>query len=92
MINHRGNRLTLDRPIVYQIKVPGVINPSEVTWATGLEVSCEGDPPISILTGVLDQAALHGLLRRLYSIGFPLISVQWTEGGSIKNKPQSRET
>lgn len=37
--------------------------------------------PITILTGDLDQAALHGLLRCLYSIGLPLISVLWIERG-----------
>lgn len=31
--------------------------------------------PITTLTGTFDQAALHGLLRRLYSLGLPLISV-----------------
>ena len=31
--------------------------------------------PVTTLTGTLDQAALHGLLRRLYSLGIPLISV-----------------
>ena len=31
--------------------------------------------PITILTGMLDQAALLGLLRQLYSLGLPLISV-----------------
>jgi hypothetical protein len=31
--------------------------------------------PVTTLTGAVDQAALHGLLRRLYSLGLPLISV-----------------
>ena len=31
--------------------------------------------PVTFLTGTLDQAALLGLLRRLYSLGLPLISV-----------------
>jgi hypothetical protein len=43
-------------------------------------VESEGDgPPISTLTGTVDQAALHGLLRRLYSLGVPLISVNCVE-------------
>ena len=33
--------------------------------------------PVTTLTSALDQAALHGLLRRLYSLGLPLISVVW---------------
>jgi hypothetical protein len=33
------------------------------------------DLPVTTLTGTVDQAALHGLLRRLYSLCLPLISV-----------------
>ena len=45
-------------------------------------VESEGDdPPITTLTGTVDQAALQGLLRRLYSLGLLLISVNCVEGG-----------
>jgi hypothetical protein len=41
-----------------------------------IAVESEGDgPPITTLTGTVDQAALQGLLRRLYSLGLPLLSV-----------------
>ena len=47
---------------------------------TTVAVESEGDgPPVTTLTGTLDQAALHGLLRRLYSLGLPLISVNCVE-------------
>ena len=47
-----------------------------------IKVESEGDgPPITTLTGTVDQAALQGLLRRLYSLGLPLISVNWVESG-----------
>jgi hypothetical protein len=43
-----------------------------------IDVDSAGDgPPVTTLTGALDQAALQGLLRRLYSLGLPLISVNW---------------
>lgn len=29
----------------------------------------------------VDQAALHGLLRRLYALGLPLISADWVVSG-----------
>jgi hypothetical protein len=49
-----------------------------------ITVESEGDgPPVTTLTGtVADQAALQGLLRRLYSLGLPLISVNCVECGS----------
>lgn len=71
-------KLTLDQPARYEIKVPGRIDISRAEWASDMEIDVywEGEgPPITTLTGVLDQAALHGLLRRLYSLGLPLISV-----------------
>ncbi len=70
-------KLTLDRPATYQIKVPGHLDESWSDWAgMTVTVESEGDgPPITIMTGTVDQAALQGLLRRLYSLGLPLISV-----------------
>ena len=45
-----------------------------------IEIEDEGsDAPVTVLTGEVEQAALHGLLRRLYSLGLPLISVICTE-------------
>jgi hypothetical protein len=75
-----GRKLTLDRPVTYQIKVPGHLDESWSDWAGGMTIAVEvgGDgPPVTTLTGVVDQAALQGLLRRLYSLGLPLISVIW---------------
>jgi len=72
-------KLTLDQPATYQIKVPGHLDESWSEWAGGMTITVEnGDdgPPITTLTGIVaDQAALHGLLRRLYSLGLPLLSV-----------------
>ena len=74
-------KLTLDRPVTYQIKVPGHIGESWSDWVGGMTITVESegdDPPVTTLTGVVaDQAALQGLLRRLYSLGLPLISVNW---------------
>ena len=67
-----------DRPATYQIKVPGELDASWSEWAglMTIVVESEGDgPPITTLTGTVDQAALQGLLRRLFSLGLPLISV-----------------
>jgi hypothetical protein len=46
-----------------------------------ITVESESDgPPVTTLTGTVDQAALQGMLRRLYSMGLPLISVNLVEG------------
>jgi len=78
-------KLTLDRPATYQTKVPGYFDESWSDWAGGMTITVESEgdgPPVTTLTGTLDQAALQGLLRRLYSLGFPLISVHCVECGS----------
>jgi hypothetical protein len=71
-------KLTLDRQVTYEIKVPGELDASWIEWAESmtLKVDSEGDDiPITTLTGRFDQAGLQGILRRLYSLGLPLISV-----------------
>ena len=78
-------KLTLDRPSIYQIKVPGHLDQSWSEWTGGMKVTVENkdaSPPFTTLTGTVDQAALQGLLRWLYSLGLPLISVNWVECGS----------
>ena len=85
--NERGNqtimskakrKLTLSQPATYQIKVPGEIDVSWSVWAEKMTITVESEdegPPTTTLTGKVDQAALHGVLRRLYSFGLPLLSV-----------------
>jgi hypothetical protein len=81
-MNEFKQKLTLDRPATYHIKVPGQLNESWSEWAGSMTIlaNSEGDgSPITIITGTFDQAALQGLLRRLYSLGLPLISVNCIE-------------
>jgi hypothetical protein len=82
MMNELNGKLTLDRPMAYEIRVPGVLDENMTEW--GCEISIEvknedNNSCISLLKGTFDQAALLGLLRRLYSQGSPLISVTCVE-------------
>ena len=43
------NQPSLDRPATYQIKLPGQMDLNLVDWTTELEVSREGNPPVTIL-------------------------------------------
>jgi hypothetical protein len=83
MMKKARQKLTLDRPATYQIKVPGHIGESWSDWIGGMTITVESEgdgSPVTTLTGtVADQAALQGLLRRLYSLGLPLISVNCVE-------------
>ena len=79
MIEKNKQKLTLDQPITYHIKVPELLDDGWSDWEGAITVMDESDDnglPITTLTGTFDQAALQGLLRHLYSLGLPLISVQ----------------
>jgi hypothetical protein len=72
-------KLTLDQPVTYQIKIPGTFDEDKSEWNGGIRILREWDKyglPITVLIATVDQAALHSLLRRLYSMGLPLISIQ----------------
>jgi len=69
-------QLTLARPITYQIKVPGQLDESWSEWNKEIVIHFSDEPAITTLTGAMDQAALHGLLRRLHAFGLPVISVR----------------
>jgi hypothetical protein len=78
MMKDTKQKLTLDRPATYRIKVPGHLDESWSDWDGKMTITVECDVdglPVTTLTGIVDQAALQGLLRRLYSLGLPLISV-----------------
>jgi hypothetical protein len=78
MMKKAKQKLTLDRPATYQIKVPGELDESRSEWARRMVIRVERDDdglPVTTLTGTVDQAALQSLLRQLYSLGLPLISV-----------------
>jgi hypothetical protein len=65
----------MDKPTIYQIRVKGHLDSTLVEWFEGLTISnLEGGE--AVLSGSLpDQAALHGILKRISSLGISLISV-----------------
>ena len=62
----------------YEIRVKGQLGPQWSGWFEGLAITlADGD---TLLTGpVIDQAALHGLLKKVRDLGLPLLSVQCVE-------------
>ena len=64
-----------DRPWRCEIRIKGHLDDRRAVWFEGLTITREenGD---TLLTGqVVDQAALHGLLKKVRDLGMPLISV-----------------
>jgi hypothetical protein len=71
-----------DGPMVYQVRIRGLLDGRWSDWFDGMTVSAT-DNGDTLLTGpVEDQAALHGLLKKVRDSGLPLISVTCLEVGT----------
>ena len=71
--------------MVYQIKLKGQLGNQWTDWFGGLTLTLEenGD---TLLTGpVIDQAALHGLLKKVRDLGMPLVSVSLVDPDQSSN-------
>ena len=75
MSNELNPKTDPSQPVVYQIRVKGHLGHEWTDWFEGLTVTLEEDGT-TLLTGpVIDQAALHGLLKKVRDLGLPLVSV-----------------
>jgi len=61
--------------MVYHIRIKGHLGSRWTEWFGGMVITLEGNGD-TLLTGpVVDQAALHGVLRKVRDLGLPLLSV-----------------
>ena len=67
------------QPMLYQIRIKGHLDADWTDWLDGLTVTLEKSSH-TLLTGPgVDQAALHGLLKKIWDLGMALISVNTLE-------------
>jgi hypothetical protein len=81
--------LSMDKPATYyRVKVQGRLTENWSDWFSGMTVTFEGgSAPITTLTGaVADQAALRGMLCKLWDLNLTLISVRRIEADSKKEE------
>ena len=87
MSNELEPKTNSDQPVVYQIRIKGHLGHQWTDWFEGLTITLEEDGD-TLLTGpVVDQAALHGLLKKVRDLGMPLVSVSPLEPGSSPTLP-----
>jgi hypothetical protein len=78
------NELVPDQPVVYQIRIKGQLDPEWTDWFEGLAVTRDEDGNTLLTGSVIDQAALHGLLKKVRDLGLTLISVTPVEPGQVE--------
>jgi hypothetical protein len=68
----------MGRPATYEIRVKGELDPEWTEWLGNFAIGYEDEgASISVLTGnVVDQAALHGILKRIRDLNLVLVSVK----------------
>jgi len=93
MSNELEPKKELSQPIVYQIRLKGHLGSQWTDWFEGLTITLEEDGN-TLLTGpVVDQAALHGLLKKVRDLGMPLVSVievQFNENHPYRPKKEKK--
>ena len=61
--------------LIYQIRIKGHLDRKWADWFSGLSITSLENGETLLTSPVLDQAMLHGLLRKVRDVGLPLIAV-----------------
>jgi len=80
-------KIDTSQPPVYEIRIEGHLDQQWTDWFDGMTITLEEDGK-TLLTGlVVDQAALHGLLKKVRDLGLPLVSVNPVKPGPSTTFP-----
>lgn len=62
----------------YQIRIKGHLDQKWADWFDGAKIILEENGVTLIIFSEADQAALHGVLKKVRDLGLPLISLNQT--------------
>jgi hypothetical protein len=79
MSNEQSPGRDADQTKVYQIRIKGHLGRQWADWFEGLTITLEQDGNTLLSGPVIDQAVLHGLLKKVRDLGMPLLSVNSVE-------------
>src|ERR1043165_735500 len=75
MSNTPNSKTDPRQPMVYHIRIQGHLGSEWTGWFEGLTLTREDNGETLLSGPVVDQAALHGLLRKVRDLGMPLLAV-----------------
>jgi hypothetical protein len=91
MANELNPTTDSSEPLAYQIRLKGQLGSEWADWFGGLTITPEDDGT-TLLTGTaIDQAALHGLLKKVRDLGLPLLSINPIEPGPNQSSTEGNE-
>ena len=80
MSNEPKSKPTPSQLVIYQIRLKGHLGQQWTDWFEGLTVTLEESGDTLLSGPVADQAALHGLFKKVRDLGMPLLSVVQDNG------------
>jgi hypothetical protein len=81
MSNELNPKIDPSQQMVYEIKVEGHLDSEWTAWFGGMTLALEANGDTLMTGPVIDQAALHGLLKKVRDLGMPLVSVKRIKPG-----------
>ena len=75
MADEQKSNPDADQQTVYQFRLKGHLGQQWMNWFEGLTITLEEDGNTLLSGPVIDQSALHGILKKIRDLGIPLLSV-----------------
>lgn len=82
MSEKHGSSEDRHKPGRYEIRIKGHLANRWADWFEGMTITLEENGETLLSGPVADQAALHGLLRKVRDLGMPLVAVIHVEPGN----------
>ena len=79
MSNERNHKIDPNQPMIYQIRIKGQLDRKWIDWFGDVTITLEENGDTLLTCQAVDQAALHGLLKKVRDLGMPLLSVNHVE-------------
>ncbi len=75
MLNEINPTMDFNEPVAYQIRLKGQLGGEWAEWFGSLSIAPDADGTMLMISPALDQAALHGLIKKVRDLGLALISI-----------------